>query len=128
MVMRMELACASHAPQPILRHSDWAWLGAHSQEPERSSGSREKLLTKESGLGKWGSMGTKEKFDVTDLMAEVIENSEEAGRSPLSVPLSRHFDMEIRPSQNINLCCCCCAMTGGENEKARLPELPALGL
>lgn len=47
------------------------------QEPERSSGSREKLLSKEGGLGKWGSMGTREKFDAGELMAEVIENSEE---------------------------------------------------
>ena len=51
------------------------WL----QEPERSSGSQEKLLRKESGLGKWGSMGTKEKFNAADLMAEVIENSEQVG-------------------------------------------------
>ena len=47
------------------------------QEPEHSSGSREKLLSKESGLGKWGSMGTHEKFDAGELMAEVIEKSEE---------------------------------------------------
>ncbi|CAK0787367.1 hypothetical protein CVIRNUC_010587 [Coccomyxa viridis] len=49
----------------------------YQKEPEKSSGSQEKLLRKESGLGKWGSLGTKEKFNAADLMAEVIENSEQ---------------------------------------------------
>lgn len=60
------------------------------QEPERSSGSQEKLLRKEgSGLGKWGSMSTNQKFDVRDLMAEVIENSEEVSRFCSTLSLGR---------------------------------------
>ena len=56
-----------------------------AKEAEGSSGSREKLLSEKSGLGKWGSMGTKEKFDAGSLIAEVIENSAEV----ISLPCCR---------------------------------------
>ncbi len=58
------------------------------QVPERSNSSREKLLSKEGGPGKWGSMGTKEKFDAGNLMAEVIENSAEVLLQRPYYPLS----------------------------------------
>ena len=63
--------------KPKLRVVSTQTRALPEQEPERSSGSREKLLSKETGLGKWGSMGTREKFDAGELMAEVIEKSEE---------------------------------------------------
>ncbi len=63
------------------------------QVPERSNSSQEKLLSKEGGPGKWGSMGTREKFDAGNLMAEVIENSAEVllQLSCASLCHRRHF-------------------------------------
>ncbi len=76
------------------------------QEPERSSGSQEKLLRKEgSGLGKWGSMSTNQKFDVRDLMAEVIENSEEVSRFCSTLSLGRWIPIPCRAGSLSSISC-----------------------